>query len=873
MAHPPPGSPASLPPRTSKARPSDSCSASDWSFYSPLAVLIFVGCYVAFNYYRVSYKVIGGAAALYGFLYFGFVVVFGSLAEMIAGYHAPFGRLLAGLKGGDLGALVADNFWFWVTSQLPLSVAIGLGLGAVVTTYKWLRRPVWEDKERIPGPIHRWRRKKVIAQIASDTNGPAEGRTLGVDKFGARITQSVEEAAAHGLIAGGSGAGKTTTMLIGVRDAIRRGEPVVVVDLKGAADLPKQIAGWCDRYDRRFLHWSITDVNAPYTGPADGPAFYDPIGRGDPSRKKDLLIGAAKLENEYYKSVVQSYLQTAFQVAALNPDESVDAFTDLLALLDMDSLKQRALGVFLQADKNAEGQQLVSTQGTKVDWVSNVSLLSDPHTQNVLRATGRMLGKTEESERSAIRGMALRMQTLRGSIAGDWLQRDHAHGRDIDLRKVADNGWVVVFSLDSSNYEETSAQIGGLIVQDLKTLSADLRNNPAPTPMNIYLDEFSAMGSENITGLLSKARDARMPTMLSTQALGDLRRVDPAFLDQVLGIINYFVLHRTNKEEDAEVFAGLTGKKWTTRVQTSVEMSSGLPGGIGTGASTGRGNIEQVEDYVVSASAFQALDVGQMVYIAKSPKARVISPVTVVREDPALVAQRVATGTHTFRPAVPAPTPVLDGPFDVSDPIEELPSPWPVMVADPAGAATQSTSAAPSSGRVPISDLFAKGDPVAPAPLTSAAPGMVPVAPSPVTPPGPVVPVAPATRDSDGYDVQFPATSPDWSDDVAELDFSKPVRSPAADVDITPAPGAPPRAPDPATGFTAWEDLGTEMPMLPTIVLPGMDTTPTPALTTVPVLPAAYPGAYPGAHPSQRCRPVEQPAPDAAHACPVHRAC
>lgn len=1244
-----------------------------FALYSPIGAVVALAGYAAFNYYRISLKVLAGTTVAYLLPYLALTALLSSKEAALTGYHAPLATLVRDARAGDLDGWIGDHWWFWFSSQVWLSIAMGLLVATAWSGWKWMRRPVWQDTEPIPGPVHRLRRRKVIADIAADRNGPRDGATLGVDKYGARVVQTEAEAAAHTLLAGGSGAGKaldvdtpiptrqgwkrmgdlvvgdvvfdetgapttvvgaydtqhdrpcyevifndgsvivadaehlwathtraarraatwqriqhqaqahhateperhrarteaqaaaaaattaagrrsplvtiaevaatlgitgdrvrlvtwwlrdltpdgihlttptpttvgpastaastpgqskaanpvpvfdaarawayltnlfdsthpplpphttptdptgerdedpgprvvttadlarslresggapdhsvlavthpvayphtplpadpyqvgrdlgtagltspdrdplripqvyrrahtedrwallagllatgstnhpgstrtfrsnhrslaadvqevaaslglrpslrptpapgtpggawqvtfpltdhaalpdphhpdlgpatepgtprhryivavrpvpsrpvrciavdapshlflagrtfipthnTTTMMVGIRDAIRRGEGVCVVDLKGAVDLPTQLAEWSHRYGRRFLHWSITDARgAGYTGPADGPAYYDPIGRGDPSRRKDLLICAEKWDVEYYKSVNENYLQTAFKIADLVPHHDVDAFTDLAALLDIDKLKQRAAHAFIQAPKDPQGQQHAAAYGMNSQWWQQYPTVLDPYVANTLSAAADMLMKPEESERSAIRNMAARVQKLRQSTAGDWLKRDPAHGRDIDLRRAVDEGWVVVFSLDSSNYEATSAQIGGLIIQDLKTLSSELRTTPAPHPLHVYVDEFSAIGSENITGLLARARDTRMPCTLSTQALGDLRKVDPAFLDQVLGIVNCFILHRTNKEEDAEEFAGLTGKKMVYIERQGVEMRTGLPGGIGTGSATGQGFVEQREDYVVPASGFQALNRGELVYIAKSPTARVVHPVTVIREDAAQAAQAIATGAGGAARATATPTREATGsPFAATTDTGAFPGPWP----DPEVAVVPGT-VLPTPAPDTVTGTVA---PVTATPGAPGVPGAVTVpAADPAAIGGPVGLTSPEDALLDAFDNSLPdpsarpATPPA---PVAAKESAPPVLLPPVPViagldPLTPAP-APTAAPTP-----------TPVPVAHPAPTPAPISVPVPTPTPTPV---PVPIAVPAPVPAPVEQPVEQP--------------
>ncbi|MGV8910906.1 MAG: TraM recognition domain-containing protein, partial [Propionicimonas sp.] len=187
------------------------------------------------------------------------------------------------------------------------------------------------------------------------------------------------------------------------------------------------------------------------------------------------------------------------------------------------------------------------------------------------------------------------------------------------------------------NYEDVSKLAANLIIQDLKTLSSELRKDPGAHKVNVIIDEFSATGSDNVLGLLARARDAKMPVTLATQALADLRRDNPAFLEQVLGIVNCFTIHRANTENDAEIFAGLTGKEKKFKIRMGVEQSSGMPGSVGSGAATGQGHVEEVDEYRVMPHEIQQLKQGQMVYIANAPDNRFMK-VSVILESGEAVA-------------------------------------------------------------------------------------------------------------------------------------------------------------------------------------------------------------------------------------------
>jgi hypothetical protein len=584
----------------------------------PWALIVYAVWLGLFTYARLPWWVPGavGAALLVGGLPFHGVSIDAFMFYAQGYIH----WVTAAMNGKDILDSLFANLGQIIGGQLWLGTLLATCWAGIVTSWKWVRRPSWQEHFIKPGPVLKQRWKKTADEIARGVNSPSGGITLGVaqdkrdprfaggkpgEEYGKRVVIADAELAGHTFVVGGSGAGKTQTMLSGIRDVIRQGRGVVFIDCKGGPDVPEKIAEWAHRYGRDFYHWTIQDPRMPYHGPAEGPAYYDPVSRGDASRRKDLLIGSQRWDIgvEYYKEIISNYLQTLFRVADLVPPlEGADTFTDVADLLAPEALIYRA---------------------RHIDASQNLELAS---------ALERLKGMAP-TELSGIRSMYARLHTLISSTAGTWLKKDPEGRRDIDLRRVADQGQVVVFSLDTSNYEATATQIAGLIIQDLKTLSSELRHDPAPAPLHVYVDEFSAVDTTNILGLLAKARDAKMPCTLATQALADLARREHTFVDQVLGIVSSFIVHRANAEADARVYAGLSGIQRKTVERMSFEASSGTLGTMGAASATGVGYSEERDEYAIPVGAFQNLKKGEAIFIAKSPALRYVNTVQVIMEN------------------------------------------------------------------------------------------------------------------------------------------------------------------------------------------------------------------------------------------------
>lgn len=555
----------------------------------PLAVITALVTYAAFSWGRISYKVILGFVGAYALA----LLLTGNIVTSVQNYlHSWSGFVSLAASGFD-SSKVPGAIFSMLGEQFLFSFLLGGIIGSIYCWWRWIRRPTWQEVNFRLTPYQWFMKRKNIADIKANRNGPADGRTLGVNEKGEKIVQSERESVAHTLVVGAAGSGKTTTVLASTKDYIRRGEGVVIVDMKGSEDIPRIVAGYAKEYGRTFRHWTSQDPRFEYDGPAEnGAAFYDPLGRGDATRRTSMIMSMRKWNEEYFMFTIQDYLQRAIAIAiAAPPKEGVDSLQDIMALLDPTELKKRSL-----------------------------SVVGDPYYDQIIEEINYMTDKKIDSDTlNTLNSMKRQLGVLRDSIQGRWLRKDPTGQNDINIFDVAHKGEVVVFTVDSANYEHNAKILGNLIIQDLKTVSSELRNDKSRYPLNVIIEEFSAIGSDNIIGLIARSRDAGIPVTLTTQSLGDLRAVSDAFLDQLAGIVVSFIIHRANSYEDAEKYAGLSGKEMKPVFRQSVEHTTSLFGAIGKGSGTGKGSVDMEEDYKVSPNEIQALGPGQLIYICKSP--------------------------------------------------------------------------------------------------------------------------------------------------------------------------------------------------------------------------------------------------------------
>jgi len=399
---------------------------------------------------------------------------------------------------------------------------------------------------------------------------------LGRDHAGRAVSLSDHQLEAHALIVGASGAGKTTTLETILAQQIARGRPVVAIDMKGSPAFASELAVAAHSAGRRLTVWR-----------PDGPAHWNPLAHGGPTALKDRLMSAERFSEPHYQRAAERYLQTALTVLeAVHPGRppSLSEVVTAMAPPRLASLARTA-------------------------------------PQPIARRTADYLGSMTPDQLSAAAGLGTRLALLSESVAGPYLEPgDPRDPPAVDLGAALEGGDVVLFSLNSSTYGKLAAQLGALAIQDL-TSAAGRRLQQSgggePVPATIALDEFSALGADNVLSLLARGREAGVSVLLATQELSDLERAAPGFRDQVLGITALKLAHRQEVDASAVAISRLAG---TERVWRETRQLPSLGGGRRPAS---RGTRHEVEEPVVHPNEIKRLSTGQLVLLSNVPKPRV----------------------------------------------------------------------------------------------------------------------------------------------------------------------------------------------------------------------------------------------------------
>ena len=261
--------------------------------------------------------------------------------------------------------------------------------------------------------------------------------TVGRDPSGRPVALSDRQLAAHALIVGASGAGKSTTMLRILGDQIQRGRPVIAIDMKGSPAFAAHLEAAAAAAGRGLRVFS-----------PDGPDHWNPLAHGNATALKDKLISTERFTEPHYQRAAERYVQTVLTVLHARAPGTPAQLDQVVALMEPRRLAASLRGV------------------------------PEPLAERVLDYLGGLTG----DQVSAARGLGTRLALLSESCAGPYLVPGGPADRRIDLRAGLEGGDVVLFSLNASVYGKLAAQLGALAIQDLVSTSGYRLLRRARTP-------------------------------------------------------------------------------------------------------------------------------------------------------------------------------------------------------------------------------------------------------------------------------------------------------------------------------------------------------------------------------------------------------
>lgn len=361
--------------------------------------------------------------------------------------------------------------------------------------------------------------EKIYARAAKESKKSGYGFTfLGYDfKNRKPAILTDEERLRHVQILGGTGSGKTSSLILPmIRQDMGRGRGLVFVDAKGdiaTARTMYQLAVEAGR-EGDFLMFSMSNPEKSNT--------YNPLALGNATQLKDKIIGAMDFTEPHYKRECESGMQILFD----------------------ELLKSR--GTIMLRDVH---ESLIKPPGT----CPKFSAFLDDHKKNItgIRAEISLLMNTEFSHLFT--------------------------GGEINLLEAYDKKKIVYFALNVLTYGESGKRLGRIITGDLNTLNGMKQNSDQREGFGVYIDEYGAFGTEAFALTLSQGRSAKFMVTIAHQSNADLRAISQHHDGQIKTNTKTHIVLQAN-QEDAEEFCNEIGTYRTIETTRQVALKGSLEG-------------------------------------------------------------------------------------------------------------------------------------------------------------------------------------------------------------------------------------------------------------------------------------------------------
>lgn len=511
----------------------------------------------------------------------------------------------------------------WLIPYLFLGVIVGFISGLIfiywranqLKTYPELREMHgWaKDFEYAETPIEIIKKKKLAADCRKGECNTYTAAPMGVLEDKVKLLDEkvydkthivyryYNEAYKSTLITGGTGSGKTLTMLNLMRNDILAGYPICVIDFKKGPDMAYFLSKWAKENDRKFYHFTSGDVGT-YKNPfCEHQASYDPLSTGTGTSKADMMLNLRKWDgaSEVYKGRTQSILQAIFYLL-----ENVDRATLPRIPWDQGGIAQfvSALEVANLFDLIEQYKKELSLRETSSGDIRRLQELQNLYND---LTSGRSSLLKEQLD-----GLSIICRTLILSNYSDWLAKGETPNH-INLFEIAvsEDAPIVLFQFNPNEEPEFAKYMGSIIMSDLSRASAYKQAQGNKTPFGLYVDETQILDPDDITGIVEKARSAMFFSTFSAQSLEQLIKGGGGedVLNGILDTVSNFIVHSGASEDSALRYSKIIGKDKVTNYRITGRRNSQIFGANFNNSRHSMVNKETTYEYRVLPKEFQEL--------------------------------------------------------------------------------------------------------------------------------------------------------------------------------------------------------------------------------------------------------------------------
>ena len=397
----------------------------------------------------------------------------------------------------------------------------------------------------------------------------------------------------HGVIVGGTGAGKSTFLEnIIAQDLTRRfgarKMPMIIFDGKGEREfldhLLPHIAAAGRLQDLRILD---------PTHPAES-CRYNPFYSLDDAYQEhvNFIFRSFGLREDFFKGHQEAYLSDLVRVLQYT-GRLFNVYDVLVMALDEDVL-----------------QDQIKAAKARIATLTSLSVQKRLNFEMSVKMLLRSLQDRERVEK--IQGL---LNELLSFLEDELSVVTGAYQDILTLDDVFEDDLILFVSLNSNRNQRAVEALGKILLQNIqlmvgKRYSQTTASRSKDEPMlSVILDEFAPFAYPGFTQVLQTARGAKVSFLFSFQSLPQLQRVSQAFADEVSSAPGTKMIMNVSEENTAQWFLKASARFATKRRSLSVRKT-----GIFTPkyTETGMGSESEAKETKAREDHIKNLPVGQM---------------------------------------------------------------------------------------------------------------------------------------------------------------------------------------------------------------------------------------------------------------------
>jgi hypothetical protein len=498
-----------------------------------------------------------------------------------------------------LGCAVLGFFWYVSVSRLNLHndqcleifldcAIVFFGGGLLIAHFAGRRRKREEN----------WPHPAVVVPTAKDAHIATDAHESDSTLLGYNVHKEPwlwpdAVRIKHGVIVGGTGAGKSTFLEnIIAQDLTRRfgarKMPMIIFDGKGEREfldhLLPHIAAAGRLQDLRILD---------PTHPAES-CRYNPFYSLDDAYQEhvNFIFRSFGLREDFFKGHQEAYLSDLVRVLQYT-GRLFNVYDVLVMALDEDVL-----------------QDQIKAAKARIATLTSLSVQKRLNFEMSVKMLSRSLQDRERVEK--IQGL---LNELLSFLEDELSVVTGAYQDLLTLDDVFENDLILFVSLNSNRNQRAVEALGKILLQNIqlmvgKRYSQTTASRSKDEPMlSVILDEFAPFAYPGFTQVLQTARGAKVSFLFSFQSLPQLQRVSQAFADEVSSAPGTKMIMNVSEENTAQWFLKASARFATKRRSLSVRKT-----GIFTPkyTETGMGSESEAKETRAREDHIKNLPVGQM---------------------------------------------------------------------------------------------------------------------------------------------------------------------------------------------------------------------------------------------------------------------